>query len=176
VRIELQAQPAERAAERAARDEARHARDMSRLAARHGVAARLPRIGERPVRALEAIALENVVEGCVRETYGALVALFQAETSRDPDVRRAMQRIAGDESRHAALSWRVARWIEPRLDSAGRARVAKARRRAVRQLRGELAHDAPIALRELVGLPSAARARELLDALDHALGLTDAHR
>jgi len=58
--------------------------------------------------ALVDVALENAVEGCVRETYGALIATRQAEAASDPVVRRAMRKIAADETAHAALSWDVA--------------------------------------------------------------------
>ena len=42
-------------------------------------------------------------------------------------MRRTFARIAADETRHAALSWAVARWAERRLDAAARARIAAAR-------------------------------------------------
>jgi len=70
------------------------------------------------VRSLYEIA----VEGCVRETFGALEATFQAKNANDPQIRRVMRRIAEDETRHAALAWRVAAWIEPRLSDRQRRR------------------------------------------------------
>jgi demethoxyubiquinone hydroxylase (CLK1/Coq7/Cat5 family) len=57
-------------------------------------------------RSLEAIALDNVSEGCVRELYGALVATYQARVARDPEVRAVVTRIAREETQHAALSLR----------------------------------------------------------------------
>ena len=53
------------------------------------------------MRELEAIAIENAVEGCVRESFGALLATWQAKTAGDARVRAAMKRIARDETRHA---------------------------------------------------------------------------
>jgi hypothetical protein len=38
-----------------------------------------------------------VVEGCVGETFGALVGAWQARFARDPEVRVVMRPIAGDE-------------------------------------------------------------------------------
>jgi len=115
-------------ADHARRDEVRHARVMRRLACRHGGRFRAPVVTKGAPRSLEAIALDNAVEGCVRETFGALVGMWQARAAEDPAVRRAMRRIALDEARHASLAWAIDEWIRPRLDAAARARVEAARR------------------------------------------------
>jgi len=117
----------ERARE-SADDERVHARLMKKLAKKHG-AEPTPRAAshEWPTRSLAEIALENAVEGCARETMGALLALHQAEHAPDRDLRRAMRAIAPDEVRHAELSWQLASWIEPRLSEDDRARVEAAR-------------------------------------------------
>lgn len=154
-----------RALSRAARDERRHARAVGSLARRHGGQVAALRVTPRARRSLEAIALENVAEGCVRELFGALVASFQAEHVKDLEVRRVMQRIAHEETRHAALSLQVQRWLEQRLDRAARERVEAARERAKRELVAEL--DRPVApeLSAATGLPSAATAVALHRAL-----------
>src|SRR5262249_1654863 len=74
-----------------------------------------------PARPADAGGVGKGVGGCVRETYGAPVARFQAEHAQDPAVAHLMAGIARDEARHAALSWAVARWAETRLDAAARA-------------------------------------------------------
>jgi hypothetical protein len=124
-----------RSARRARRDEIRHARTMSRLA---GIGVPNPRVAPFAKRSLVRVARENAIEGCVRETFGALLATWQAERADDPAVRRAMRTIAKDETRHAALSWRVAAWADRKLDAKQRARVRAARDRAVRELEREL--------------------------------------
>jgi hypothetical protein len=48
------------------------------LARRHGVAPLPIKVGAFPARSLEDLAVENATEGCVRETYGALLALWQS--------------------------------------------------------------------------------------------------
>jgi hypothetical protein len=153
-----------KAAERSARDEVRHARVTARLARRRGAApsrVRVARVGAG--RSLEAFATENAVEGCVREAFGAFVALHQASRARDPRVASAMKRIAADETRHAALAWSIAAWLAPRLDDSARARVDDARRRALASLRCEIAATpAPLA-REL-GLPHGPAGAALVDA------------
>jgi hypothetical protein len=157
-----------RHAERAARDEIRHARVTRTLARRRG-AAPAPVVLERrmPAPSLLDFARENAVEGCVREAFGAFVATRQASRARDPDVRRAMQRIARDETRHAALAWAIARWTAPRLGRKGQTEVRAAMLDAIEKLRGEVAGtDAGVACE--LGLPTAAEGRALVDAFAEA--------
>jgi hypothetical protein len=123
-----------RAAERAARDEIRHARAMSALARRLGADAMIDDIASPPLRDLETIAKENAIEGCVHETWGALLAHHQAMTEKYPIVRAVMMRIARDETQHAALAWQIAAWAKGRLDRNARERIAKARREASRRI------------------------------------------
>ena len=72
--------------------------------------------------------------GCVRETYGAVAGLVEAQTSRDASVRRAMRCIAYDECRHAELAWAVHAWVLPRLSRGERTRVESAMQRAIAEL------------------------------------------
>jgi hypothetical protein len=120
-------------ARRSAREEARHARIMGRLAAAR------PRV-ERPparIRSAAEIAVENVREGCVRETFGAAQARVQASVHPDPRVRDAMRAIFPDEERHAELAHDVHAWLVTRLDDEARARVEAARREALDELSRE---------------------------------------
>jgi hypothetical protein len=112
-----------------------------------------------------AIATENAVEGCVRETFAALVATWQAEHARDRVVRDAMRRIAADETRHAELAARVDAALAPLLDDAGRRKVRSARRRAALDLRTALGREPPADLVRLAGLPSRVVGLALFDAL-----------
>jgi hypothetical protein len=168
LRRELQTHGAPRrlvhAAARSARDEVRHARTMTRLARRHGASpARVQVDAPPPSRSLEALARENAVEGCVRETFGALVALRQSLAARDPELRRDLARVARDETRHAALARQIAKWVAPRLSAEERARVAEATRDAVAALRCEAAQT-PEALAHTLGLPTGPQAVALVDA------------
>jgi len=160
------------AASKAARDEVRHARVMATLARRAGrVAIVRARVRRRARRSASAIAAENAAEGCVRETYGALVAAWQAQRAEDPAARAAFGRIAKDEAGHAALSWAVARWLEPRLDSAARGRVARARRNAIVALERTARVEPARELARAAGLPSARDAQALLAGMVRELGL-----
>jgi hypothetical protein len=159
-----------RAASRAIRDEMRHVRQTAALARRFGEEpiAPLPVPG-RAVRPLAAMALENAVEGCVRETYSALECAWQAEVARDPVVRATMKRIARDEMRHLALAWSVHAWVLPRLSPSDRARVLAAQRDAASELRGELRADPNAALVAQAGLPQAAQSQALVAAIEAKL-------
>lgn len=157
-----------RAAERSARDEARHARLMADEARLCGAPPPSPRIRRRTPRGIEAIARENAVEGCVHETFGALLLAWQATHAPSASLRRTFQRIAADETRHAALAWAVARWLDTRLDPAGRARVATARSRAVERLRRQMA---PSLIDAAVGRPAPRAHAALVDGMTRRLGL-----
>jgi len=153
-------------ATRARADERRHARVVTALARRFGAAVPRPQLGqERDVRSLEAVAIENAVEGCVRETYGALVATHQAACAADPIVRLAMTRIAADETKHAALACAVDEWARSRLSAAARGRVARARRGACEAQARDVERAIPAAVASLAGLPDVGTARRLVRAV-----------
>jgi hypothetical protein len=158
-----------RDARRAVVDEARHARVMRSFAARHGCKPPLVRVRPLPVRTVEAIAIENVAEGCVRETFGALVATWQARTAGDRAFASAMSRIAADETRHAELSWAVDDFLRSKLSASATRRVRRARRAVVELLASEIESAPPQDLVEHVGLPKRSRARALFDAANRAL-------
>lgn len=147
-----------------ARDEVRHAEIMTKLAARYGAVP--PRVDLEPMttRTLEQIALENAVEGCVRETWGAVVALWQAQTARDPEVRIALASIAADEVRHASLAWSIDAWLRTRLDAGTMARIDAARSWSARRLL-----DEPIVGDAMLGLPDEREARRLAQRTHGAL-------
>ena len=154
----------------AAGDERRHAAAVDALARARGAAAPAVHFAAPAVRPLVDIAVENAVEGCVRETWAALVAAHQARAAADPAVRSAYAEIAGDEARHAELAWALDAWLAARLDEQERARVCVARSRAVAELRAELREDAPDALtRTHLGLPGPDVAARLCAGLNRAL-------
>jgi hypothetical protein len=153
----------------AARDEVRHADTMGRIARRFGGRPTEPEVRALPLRDLERLATENMVEGCVRETFGALFATYQAERASDPEIARELAVIAADETRHAALAWQIADWADALLDDSGRSSVKRARERAVEELRAELGSVVPAQLRDVAGVPDARVSTELLRGLERAL-------
>ena len=149
-------------------DEVEHTRTMARLARAHGARVAAPEVVPSPGGDLEALATANAVEGCVRETLGALIGLWQARHAEDGAIRAAMATIAADEARHATLSWDLAAWFDTQLPVDARARVHAARGAALADLRDGGHADAPAALCRSAGLPSAAEQRRLALGL-HAL-------
>lgn len=147
-------------------DEVRHARTTARLARRFGARPPRARVRETAARPLGAVARENAVEGCVRETFGAAIAAFQSERAADPEIRAALRTIAREEARHAALSWSVARWSRQRLSKSERAAIAADCRRAITRLRREALSPVPPDLATTLGLPSPAQQLALIETLE----------
>ncbi len=158
-------------AREAAFDEVRHTRAMHRLAKAFGSTSARPRSrsGSRRVPRLVDILVENAVEGCVRETFGAAMAHVQALRATDPAVREAMTEIATDESRHAELSWAILEWGYARCTQAERRRIDEAQNRAVRMLVEEIERGADEPTEPVLGLASPTEAKELASALDRQL-------
>jgi len=146
-----------RLAQAAARDEVRHAALVGQLAARYGARPPVAEVALPAMRSLDEIAVENAVEGCVRETWGAVVALWQSNTASDPAIRDAFRLIARDEARHAALAWAVDQWIATKLDADAYARVVAARTEAARELAAT-----PMQPSSALGLPGPQAAEGLL--------------
>jgi hypothetical protein len=151
-------------------DEVIHARLMQHLAERFGGRPSERSVRVAKVRELEAIALENSIEGCVSETWGCLIGMHQAEHAQGPLLQHAFRRIARDEARHAQLSWDIADWAEVLLDSAARERVSRRRADAVQELASNVPRESePESVREVLGLPDAATRGRLFAHVRDAL-------
>lgn len=150
---------------RAAREERRHVEITATLALSFGAEPLAAIIEPFEWRSLYEIARENVVEGVVRETYGAAVALFRAEHARDPEMRAALSEIAHDECRHAQLAWDLHAWICSWLGEAERRHVEAARIEAIEDLREALRAEPADELATIAGVPRAADAFELFESL-----------
>jgi hypothetical protein len=157
------------AATRSAMDEVIHTQVTDRLARRFGGIPQRPVVAALPPRPLMEVALDNAVEGCVRETYGALLAHHQALHARDVEVREAMGRIAEDETRHAALSWDVDQWARPLLSDDEQRTLRSAQRRAVALLREEVEVPLDASIVTAAGMPTPEAALALLDTLEQEL-------
>ena len=156
-------------AREAAREERRHARVVASLAVRRGASPRKPSAMMHRSRDLRAFAIENAVEGCVRETYGAALATFQASRARAADVREAMREIARDESSHAELGFAIDAWLATRLDEDARRDVESARAKAIDALASHVESAPARAFDAELGIPSREEARTMLCELRHAL-------
>ncbi len=150
---------------RAAGDEVRHARLMGRLALQLGAEPQAPALDPPCPQGLREAALDNAVEGCVRETFGAIVGSYQALCAQDARVRRALRAVAADERRHAAFSWALHRWFRTQLSARDARLVEAAQARALAELREEWAHDPHPDLMAQAGLPRATLAAKMVDGL-----------
>ncbi len=146
----------------AATDERRHAAQISGLARARGVEPAVPRYLPPAARSLEALAIDNALEGGIRETFGALLAAHQASTARDADVREVMREIAVDEARHALLSARIDGWARSRID--GRI-LDDAHRAAAAELGAMLEQECDEATSLALGLPPIEAQRTVLMSL-----------
>ena len=152
-------------AESAQRDEVRHHAAMSRLAVRFGAEVPAIEVERLQIRTMLELGIENAVEGCVRETYGAAVAAFQAEWAQDRPIRRAMRVIARDEAEHASLGWAIDAWVRPRLQPGERALVEDARQEAREWLLSQARLPVSLELMSTLGLPDATASAQLIAAL-----------
>lgn len=153
-----------RSARRSAGDERRHTRAARRLAQRFGGMPTRPRHRRVPTPTLVALLEDDAVEGCVHETFGALVATWQASHAADAYVRRTMRRIAADETRHAALAWEILVWGVAQLPARDRDRVLSRLERALSALESRGPARIHPVTRALVGHPEPDRELLLLRA------------
>lgn len=150
---------------RAAREEERHVVLAARLARRFGAEPLVAVADPIRARSLLEIAIENVVEGVVRETYAAAVVSFRAECAGDLEVRAAAADIARDERGHAQLSWDMHTWLCSRLAPHELAQVEAARETAIEELRAETRAEPNATIADLAGVPSADDAASIFEAI-----------
>lgn len=130
----------------AADDEVRHAALARAQAERRGAFVPDVDVHVTRGRSLEQLALENAREGCIEETFGAVIARIQADRATDPALRTMLDSIAHDELGHAVLSWRIAEWLDARIADGARERVREARAQKLMALRGDASSDVRTAL------------------------------
>jgi len=153
-------------AEAAAADERLHAATTTALARRFGAEVEPVLVPAHEARSLLDVARENAVEGCVRETFGALVAIYQAERSSDPEIRSALVDIARDESRHAELAWDVASFCGEGLAADDVEAIEASMQEALATLRAEIEGAVDADLRRLAGLPGRDDALRLFELVE----------
>jgi rubrerythrin len=161
--LELHAAPNEFVlrARQAAADEVEHARLVGHLAVEADLPPRADVAGRWRTRTIFEVALENAIEGCVYETYGAATALFQAQQAPSRSLRALFATIAQDETAHAGLAWDLDRWFQSRLSPTECTALEAAKASARARLAERLAAAEPAAG---LGLPSRTQAARLCAA------------
>ena len=158
-----------RRAEQAAADEVRHAARMQALAEARGARPSAVEVAPSAPRSLVAFAIENAVEGCVRETYGVVDAAFRAHRAPTAELRAVYAEIAADEARHAGLAWDVAAWLQGRLTPPERTAVQEAMGAAQDELERALSEPCHPSLAEQLGAPNDTEAVAMARALRRQL-------
>ncbi len=156
------------AARTAIEDEQRHADVMQKLAIHQGSALTLvePERDLSDQRSVLQFAIENAVEGCVRETYAAMLAVRQAESSSELALRDAFAKIAVDETSHADLAWAMHEWAQSLLSDVEQQQVQQAMSDAVSELRQQVGGSMPSAeLSAALGLAPREQLLQMVDAL-----------
>ncbi|NUP05413.1 MAG: ferritin-like domain-containing protein [Polyangiaceae bacterium] len=101
-------------------DELAHARLAFGLASAYADApvgpAHLPVDGALDESSLQAIVTTLFDEGCIGETFAAVMASADRARETDPVVENVLSRIAEDEAEHGLLAWRSLRWMLESLD------------------------------------------------------------
>lgn len=125
--------------QRASLDEVRHARDCFALATRYGGSDVGPSafdvhdsLGARTLAEIAALAAE---EGCVGETLGVVLVEEALAGTTDPEVARILRRVLEDETRHAELAWRFARWAIEQAGDPVRSAIERAVAHAIDETR-----------------------------------------
>ena len=103
-----------RDAQLASLDELRHADFFFELASRHAGSPLRPGpldvAGALDDCSLAGLVESNLLEGCIGETLAAEQLRQRAELVDDPELQAALLSIAEDETRHAALAFRILAW------------------------------------------------------------------
>ncbi|NVB37274.1 ferritin-like domain-containing protein [Pseudenhygromyxa sp. WMMC2535] len=119
----------------AAEDERNHARWIHALAELRGARVPTPTTTPRAQPTLVEVATHNAVEGCVHESFSALLTASFARQAQHRALRRVFARLAADELRHGQLAWDLHEWLREQLDEDERAHVDAAQRDAIAKLR-----------------------------------------
>ena len=155
---------------RAGREEERHVVLAARWRAHFGGALASIDVPELDTRTLAALARENATEGCVHETWGAVLAEAHARGAlrASPILARDLREIAADEASHAALSHRLDAWLRASTSARARRAIDRARRDAIEEVRASLEDDH--ADLDAIGWPSRAARVRLFDAISSEMG------
>jgi hypothetical protein len=149
-------------AKQAATEEHNHAILMNKVMSDLGGKEIEISIPEQQNRTLFEIACDNVVHGCIGESWAALMLFWSAERSSRPEFQAIFKEIAQDEAGHAAFSWELHRWLMTRISETERVEIHALLEQHFKKLHQELmSQQGSITL----GLPSSMLSKLLLNEL-----------
>jgi len=150
-------------------EEIEHAQMTEALCERYGFNPYPVEVDSFKLRSLAEVAIDNCKEGCIRETYGALCAIWQAEHAQDQAVREVLYRIESEESHHALMSWDIHAWLWPQLNEEEQQLCQQAMFETIAELEADLHVEPPPALIQIAGLPPAKEALRMFQQLKQSL-------
>lgn len=153
----------------AIREETEHAELTAMLATSYGATPWEVSVPPFALRPIDEIAIENATEGCVRETFASACAMWQALHADTAAVRMVMERIAVEESRHAALSWQIDEWLMAQLTPAQQERCREAKRATIAELEASFTEATSPRLQAAAGLPDTNTSAKLFGQLRETL-------
>ncbi len=127
----------------AAIEEVYHAQAAAAIAKARGVRPTTVLVTLAPVRPLEQILTENVVDGIVLEGWAAESAAVEARRARASDVRDTLSTISIEEAGHAALARSIHGWAAPRVSRGARSAARAAAFESLRSLVVSVDRGAP---------------------------------
>lgn len=117
----------------AAAEEAQHAEILGALATAAGDDVE-PATQHHVAVDLLGAALDNAVEGCVREAWSALACAVSARRADTSALRIAYERLAVDEAEHAQLAWDLHQWFMAQVSPDQRDIIIVAQHQAIADL------------------------------------------
>lgn len=130
-----------------------HAAELARLAQDRGVPASTPEPIVLPIRSKLDVAIDNAIEGVVRQSFALDFAHHRAQHAGDPEIRAVMSVIADEAESHAELAFDVAVWLCSILDPVETAFVDEAIRHASVTMPREIDVEPEPILCERAGIP-----------------------
>ena len=119
-------------------------------------------------RSLWDIAVENLLEGCINESYAALQALYQSRHAQTDFLKACFAKIATDECKHAEIAREVHQFLLPLLTKQQREELQCLQLQQWNKLQKAVSEQAIPTDLKILGLPSPEKASFMVQELSKA--------
>lgn len=118
----------------AAKDNILHAKIMQELSEMEGVF--VPSFHYVPTsQSILEVAMQNAVDGCIYETWAALLANWQStHLPSDPELQTVYEQIGKNKAMHGQLAWDLHFWFLSKLRTREKKQLSRAQSKAIAQL------------------------------------------